>query len=126
MYNLQKAVVAGMAPSIVAASLTDGQLETLTGYLHAPAFAKAFDLLRDAVKSATAYTKEDILEAQKAIKDLDEKSKLRSPEEREKAKAEWTALVDKWTQKLKAKISPETQQGLQQSLDELQLRESPM
>ena len=126
MYNLQKAVAIGMAPSIVAASLTDEQLETLTGYLHTPAFAKAFDLLRDAVKSATAYTQEDILEAQKAIKDLDEKSKLRSPEEREKAKAEWTALVDKWTQKLKAKISPETQQGLQQSLDELQLRESPM
>jgi hypothetical protein len=123
MYNLQRAVAIGMAPSIVAASLTDEQLETLTGYLHAPAFAKAFDLLRDAVKAATAYTKEDILEAQKAIKDFDEKSKLRSPEEREKAKAEWTALVDKWTQKLKAKISPETQQGLQQSLDELQLRE---
>jgi hypothetical protein len=126
MYNLQRAVAIGMAPSIVAASLTDEQLETLTGYLHAPAIAKAFDLLRDAVKAATAYTKEDILEAQKAIKDLDEKSKLRSPEEREKAKAEWTALVDKWTQKLKAKISPETQQGLQQSLDELQLREAPM
>ena len=126
MYNLQKAVVIGMAPSIVAASLTDEQLETLTGYLHAPAIAKAFDLLRDAVKSATAYTKEDILEAQKAIKDLDEKSKLRSPEEREKAKAEWTALVDRWTQKLKAKISPETQQGLQQSMDELQLRDVPM
>jgi hypothetical protein len=126
MYNLQKAVAIGVAPSVVAASLTDEQLETLTGYLHAPAFAKAFDLLRDAVKSATAYTKEDILEAQKAIKDLDEKSKLRSPEEREKAKAEWTALVDKWTEKLKGKISPETQQGLQQSLDELQLHDVPM
>jgi hypothetical protein len=106
--------------------LTDEQLDTLTGYLHAPAFTKAFDLLRDVVKSATAYTKEDILEAQKAIKDLNEKSKLRSPEEREKAKAEWSALVDKWTEKLKAKISPETQQGLQQSLDELQLRDAPM
>ena len=126
MYNLQKAVVIGMAPSIVASSLTDEQLETLTGYLHSPAIAKAFDLLRDAVKSSTAYTKEDIIEAQKAIKDLDEKSKLRSPEEREKAKAEWTALVDRWTQKLKAKISSETQQGLQQSMDELQLRDVPM
>jgi hypothetical protein len=126
MYNLQKAVAIGIAPSVVAASLTDEQLDTLTGYLHAPAFAKAFDLLRDAVKSATAYTKEDILEAQKAIKDLDEKSKLRSPEEREKAKTEWTALLDKWTEKLKGKISPETQQGLRQSLDELQLRDVPM
>jgi len=126
MYNLQKAVVIGIAPSVVAASLTDEQLETLTGYLHSPAFAKAFDLLRDAVKSATAYTKEDILEAQKSITDLDEKSKLRNPEEREKAKAEWSALFDKWTEKLKEKISPETRQGLEQSMDELQLRDVPM
>jgi len=126
MYNLQKAVVIGIAPSVVAASLTDEQLETLTGYLHSPAFAKAFDLLRDAVKSATAYTKEDILEAQKSIKDLDEKSKLGNPEEREKAKAEWSALIDKWSQKLKEKISPETRRGLEQSMDELQLRDVPM
>ena len=126
MYNIQKAVVIGIAPSVVAASLTDGQLETLTGYLHSPAFVKAFDLLRDAVKSATAYTKEDILEAQKALKDLDEKSKVRSPEEREKAKAEWSALIDRWTEKLKEKISPETRQGLEQSLDDLQLRDAPM
>jgi len=126
MYNIQKAVVVGLAPSVVAASLSDEQLDTLTGYVHSPAFAKAFDLLRDAVKSATAYTKEDIVEAQKALKDLDEKSRLRTPEEREKAKAEWSALIDKWTEKLKEKISPETRQGLEQSLDELQLRDAPM
>ena len=126
MYNIQKAVVIGIAPSVVAASLSDEQLETLTGYLHTPAFAKAFDLLRDAIKAATAYTKEDILEAQKAFKDLDEKSKLRSPEEREKAKAEWSALIDNWTDKLKEKISPETRQGLEQSMDDLQLRDAPM
>jgi hypothetical protein len=126
MYNMQKAVVIGIAPSVVAASLTDEQLETLTRYLHSPAFGKAFDLLRDAVKSATAYTKEDILDAQKAIKDLDEKSKLRSPEEREKAKAEWSALIDKWTETLRDRISPETRRGLEQSLDDLQLRDAPM
>ena len=126
MYNMQKAVAIGIAPSVVAASLTDEQLETLTRYLHSPAFGKAFDLLRDAVKSATAYTKEDILDAQKAIKDLDEKSKLRSPEERERAKAEWSALIDKWTETLRDRISPETRRGLEQSLDDLQLRDAPM
>jgi len=126
MYNMQKAVAIGIAPSVVAASLTDEQLETLTRYLHSPAFGKAFDLLRDAVKSATAYTKEDILDAQKAIKHLDEKSKLRSPEEREKAKAEWSALIDKWTETLRDRISPETRRGLEQSLDDLQLRDAPM
>ncbi len=126
MYNLQKAVVIGIAPSVVAASLTDEQLDKLAGYLHSPAFAKAFDLTRDAVKSATAYTKEDILDAQKALKDLSEKSKLKNPEEREKAKAEWSALIDKWTETLKGKISPETRQGLEQSLDELQLRDGRM
>ena len=126
MYNLQKAVVIGVAPSVIAAALTDEQLETLNRYLHSPAFAKAFDLIRDAVKSATAYTKEDILEAQKAFKELDEKSKLRSAEERDKAKAEWSTLIDRWTEKLKEKISPETRQGLEQSLDDLQLRDVPM
>ncbi len=126
MYNLQKAVVIGIAPSVIAAALTDEQLETLKGYLHSPAFTKAFDLVRSAVKSATAYTKEDILEAQKAFKDLDEKSKLRSAEEREKAKAEWSALIDKWTERLKEKISPETRRGLEQSADDLQLRDVPM
>ena len=126
MYNLQKAVVVGVAPSVIAAALTDEQLQTLNGYLHSPAFAKAFDLIRNAVKSATAYTKEDILEAQKAFKDLDEKSKLRSPEEREKAKAEWSALIDNWSETLKEKISPETRRGLEQSLDDLQLRDVPM
>ncbi len=126
MYNLQKAIVVGVAPSVIAAALTDEQLQTLNGYLHSPAFAKAFNLIRDAVKSATAYTKEDILEAQKAFKDLDEKSKLRSAEEREKAKAEWSAMIDKWTDTLKEKISPETRRGLEQSLDDLQLRDVPM
>lgn len=126
MYNLQKAVVIGIAPSVIATSLSDEQLDALTGYLHAPAFAKAFDLLRDAVKSATAYTKDDILEAQKALKDLDEKSMLKSPEEREKAKAAWTALIDKWTGRLKDRMSPETLKGLEQSLADLQLRDAPM
>ena len=126
MYNLQKAVVIGISPSVIAASLTDEQLDALAGYLHSPAFAKAFDLVRDAVKSATAYTKDDVLEAQKTFKDLDEKSKLKSPEEREKSKAAWSALIDKWTDTLKDRISPETLKGLEQSLDDLQLRDAPM
>ena len=126
MYNLQKGVVIGIAPSVIAASLNDEELETLTGYLHSAAFGKAFDIFRDAVKSATAYTKDDVLEAQKALKDLDDKSKLKSPEEREKAKAAWTALIDKWTDTLKARMSPETLHGLEQSLDDLQLRDAPM
>ena len=126
MYNLQKAVVIGIAPSVIAASLSDEQLETLTGYLHSPAFGKAFDLFRNAVKSTTAYTKDDVLEAQKALKDLDEKSKLKTPGEREKAKAAWTALINQWTDTLKNRMSPETLKGLEQSLDDLQLRDAPM
>ena len=126
MYNLQKGVAIGVAPAIVSTSLTDAQLDKLIGYLHSPTFGKAFDLFRAAVASLTAYTKEDISGAQKALQDLDEKSKLRSLEQREKATQEWTALFDKWTEKLKDTLSPETRQGLEQSLDDLQLREAPM
>ncbi len=128
MYNMQKAVVIGVAPSVLAAALTDEQLETFHRFLRTPAFARAFDLLRDTVKTATAYTKEDILEAQKAVDDLDKKAKLRerSAEEQNKAKEDWQALIDKWTEILKNRISPETRRGLDQSLDDMQQRDPPI
>jgi hypothetical protein len=128
MYNMQKAVVIGVAPSAVAAALSDEQLATLHGYLLSPAFAKAFDLLRNAVRAVTAYTKEDILQVRAAVEDLDRKAKLgeRSAEEREQMQQEWQALIDKWTETLKNSISPETRRGFDQSLEDLQLRNPPI
>ncbi len=127
-YTMQRAIVIAVAPSVVAATLTDDQLETFHAFVRTPAFAKAFELLHATVKSATAFTKDDILGAQKSFEDLDKKSKLRerSTEEQDKAKAEWSALIDKWTETLKNRISPETRRGLEQSLDDLKMRDAPI
>lgn len=128
MYTMQRAVVVGVAPSVVAASLTDEQLAVLQGYIRSASFTKAFDLMRDAVKAATACTKEDVLEAKKALENIDKKMKLseRSGEEQDRLGAEWQALIDKWTETLKNRISPETRRGLEQSFDDLQLRNPPI
>jgi len=128
MYNMQKAIVLAAAPSVVAAALTDEQLSQLHEFVKSSPFGKAFDLLRNAVKSSTAFTKEDILEAQNSFKELEKRTKLmeRSQAEQDKAQAEWDALIDKWTQRLKDRISPETRSGLDKSLDDLETSDSPI
>jgi hypothetical protein len=127
LYNMQKAVVLAMAPSVVAATLSDEQLAVMHGFVRSPAFAKLFDLLRTAVKSGTAFTKEDILEAQKSFEELERKAKERelNQTEQDKTKAEWDALVDRWTETLKNRISPETRQGLERSLEDLKDEGAP-
>jgi hypothetical protein len=127
-YTMQKAMAVAVAPSVFAAMLTEEQLATLHGFVRSPAFAKAFDLFRNVVRSAAALTKEDILGAQKSFEDLDRKSKFRerSSEEQDRAKAEWNALAEKWTEILKNRISPETRHGLEQSLEDLQANGSPI
>ncbi len=128
LYNMQKAIVIGVAPSALAAALTDEQLDTLRAYVRSPAFTKAFNLTHNAVKSATAFTKEDVLELRKALDDLDKKAALRekSANERDKVRDEWSALIQRWMEALKNRISPETRKGLQQSLEDLQLRDPPI
>lgn len=127
-YTMQKGMMLAIVPSLVASGLTDEQLATLHGFVRSPAYAKAFDLFRNVVKSSTAFTKEDIIGAQKSFEDLDRDSKLeeRNSEEQDRAKKEWNALTDKWTEILKNKISPETRSGLQQSLQDLQDAEPPI
>ncbi len=128
LYTMQKAIVLAAAPSVVAAALTDEQLDSLQVYVRSPAFAKVFDLLRNAVKSGTAFTKEDILEAQKSFKDLEKRANAmdRGAAEQEKAKSEWDALIDKWTERLKDRISPETRSGLDKSLEDLETNDLPI
>jgi hypothetical protein len=127
-YNLQKAIVLAAAPSAIAAALSDDQLARLHGYLRSPSFVKAFDLLRNVVKSATTFTKEDIFEAQESFQDMEKEAKAnkRSQDDQEKAKAEWDALVTGWTERLKSRISPETRQGLEKSLEDLDTQDSPI
>ncbi len=128
MYNVQKAVVLAAAPSVVAATLSDEQLAVLHGFVRSPAFAKLFNLLRSAVKAGTAFTKEDILEAQKSLEALEKKAKAeeRSASEQDKVKAEWDALTEKWTEILKNRISPETRSGLERALEDLQDEGAPI
>ncbi|MGO9171595.1 MAG: hypothetical protein ACLP7P_06480 [Rhodomicrobium sp.] len=128
LYNMQKAVVLAAAPSVVAATLSDEQLAVLHGFVRSPAFAKLSDLTLNAVKSATAFTKDDIVEAQKSLEELEKKAKLRerSAAEQDKTKAEWDALIEKWENILKNRISPETRSGLERSLEDLQDEGSPI
>jgi hypothetical protein len=128
LYNMQKAIVLGLAPSVLAASLSDEQLETLRAYIRSPAFGKAFDLTRNAVNSATAYTREDVIEARKAFDDLDKKTKLRekSASEEDQTRKDWAALIEKWRDILKGRIAPETLKGFEQSVEDLQSRDPPI
>jgi hypothetical protein len=128
LYNMQKSVTLAAAPSVVAAALSDEQLAAMHGFVRSPAFAKAFDLLRDAVRSSTAFTKEDILEAQKAFENLERNAKSREGDGagQDKAKAEWDALFEKWTRVIENRISPETRSGLERSIEDLQDESSPI
>ena len=127
-YTMQRAMAVAVAPSVVASALSDDQLATLHSFVRSPAYAKASDLFRNIVKSSTAFTKDDIVGAQKSFEDLDRQSKLqeRSSEEQEKAKKEWSALAEKWSEILKNRISPETRSGLEHSLEDLQNLEPPI
>jgi hypothetical protein len=129
LYNMQKSVALAAAPSVAAAALSDGQLAAMHGFVRSPAFAKAFDLLRDAVRAGTAFTKEDILEAQKAFEKLEKNAKAREKkddEPDERGKAEMDALIQKWTGIIQSRISPETRSGLERSIEDLQDESAPI
>jgi hypothetical protein len=121
VYYLQKAIALAAAPSVLAATFSDEQLSVVHRFVRSPAFAKFSNLLRDAVKASTAFTKEDILEARKTFEDLEKKARgeKHNAAEEKRIEAEWEALADKWTEILKKRISPETREGLERSLDGL-------
>jgi hypothetical protein len=108
--------------------LSDEQLSVLHGFVRSHAFAKAFDLLRDAVRSGTAFTKDDILEAQKAFETLERNAKAgeRDGAVQARAKADWDVLVEKWAGIIESRISPETRSGLEQSVEDLRDESAPI
>ena len=128
LYNMQKAVVLAMAPSVIAASLSDEQLSVMHGFVRSPAFAKLSNMLRGAVKAGTAFTKADILEAQKSFEDLESKAKgqERNSAEESKIEAEWDSLAEKWTEILKKRISPEVRDGLDKALGDIKDEGAPI
>jgi hypothetical protein len=128
MYNMQKSIVLAAAPSVVAAALSDEQLSVMHGFVRSPAFAKAFDLLREAVRTGTAFTKDEILEAQKAFETLERNAKTAEHDgaAQAKAKADWDALFEKWAGIIGKRISPETRSGLEQSIADLRDESPPI
>ncbi|WP_127077853.1 hypothetical protein [Rhodomicrobium lacus] len=127
-YNVRKGLVLALAPSIVASVLSDADLDTFHRFVLTPSFAKGFDLLGNAVVAATAFTKDDIVQAQKSFEDFDRKAQVRerAKKDGEKVTDEWQALIDKWREKLADRLSPETRQGLERSLEDLDKTGSPI
>ncbi|MBJ7533910.1 hypothetical protein JDN40_07325 [Rhodomicrobium vannielii ATCC 17100] len=127
-YNMRKALVLALAPSVVASVLSDADIDTLHRFVLTPSFAKGFDLLSNTVVAATAFTKDDILQAEKSFEDFDRKAKVRerAKSDGEKVTDEWQALIDKWREKLADRLSPETRQGLERSLNDLDKTGSPI
>ncbi|MFT4080021.1 hypothetical protein [Rhodomicrobium sp.] len=127
-YNVRKGLVLALAPSIVASVLSDSDLDTFHRFVLTPSFAKGFDLLGNAVVAATAFTKDDIVQAQKSFEDFDRKAQVRerAKKDGEKVTDEWQALIDKWREKLADRLSPETRQGLERSLEDLDKTGSPI
>ena len=128
LYNMQKALALAAAPSVLAATFSDEQLEAMHKFVRSPAFAKLFNLVRDTVKAGTALTKEEALEAQKAVKELGEKAqeRERNAGEKDRIEKEWNALAEKWTNIIKNRISPKTREGLERALEDLQREDTPL
>ncbi len=127
-YGMQKGMVIGIAPPMLAQALTDEQLEKLHGFVRSPAFAKTFTLFFDVVRAATAFTVQDIKEVQDFVEETQAGRGLhpRGPEEEARAEADWEALRRKWADKLMASLSPETREGLERSAKELQALDMPV
>ncbi len=127
-YNLQKTMALSAAPSMVASALTDEQLATLHNFILSPGVAKLFAVFRDIVKTGTAFTKGDVLGAQRSIEQIQQKSQTaeKSLEQRDRNRDEWSAYFDKWTDIIENSISPDTRSGLKRSFEEFQSTGVPM
>ncbi len=126
-YGMQKGMVIGIAPPMLAQAMTDEQLDRLHDFVRSPAFAKTFALLFDVVRAATAFTAQDIKEVRDFMEETQANRGLhpRGPEEEAQAEADWEALRQKWTDKLMASLSPETREGLERSAKALQALDLP-
>lgn len=117
-YNLGKSMAMAIAPSGLAAVMSDDQLGKFHLMLLSPVTAKSFNLLYSALREATSFTKQDITEfRQLAAKAEAAGEKWQdNPELQTKMNADWGALADKWRARLEAGLSPETRQGLETSV----------
>jgi hypothetical protein len=117
-YNLGKSMAVAIAPSGIAAAMTDDQLGKFHLMVLSPVMAKSFNLLYTALREATSFTKQDITEfRQLAAKGEAAGAKWKdNPELQAKMNAEWEELAARWHERLASSLTPETRQGLETAL----------
>lgn len=114
-YDLGKSMSVAVAPSALASSLDDEQLNQFHMMIISPVMAKGFGLLYDVVRQATSFTTQDIREFRQLAEEAQARKSLKSPEVERLMEEEWEALVEKWRAELWSSLSPETQAGLEGS-----------
>jgi hypothetical protein len=121
-YNLGKSMAVAMAPSGLAAALTDEQLSQLHMMILSPVMAKSFNLIYTAVREGTSFTKQDITEFRQLVEKGERASEKwqRNPELQAQMNAEWESLADRWRDRFQNSLSPDTRQGLETSVAVLQ------
>ena len=127
MYTMQKGVLIAAAPAVLAAVLNEEQLAKLHDFVRSPACAKMFLLFYDVVRAAATFTAPDIQAVQDFAAKANANGELtpRGPEEEALAEAEWEALRKKWSDRLMESVSPETREGLERSMKDLQSLDVP-
>jgi hypothetical protein len=119
-YNLGKSMAVAVAPSSLATALDDDQLAKFHLLILSPVMAKTFGLFHNVIREATSFTSRDISEFSALAEEAEEAKRPRSAAERREAKAEWEALVAKWRELFESRLSPETREGLERALEDLQ------
>ncbi len=121
-YNLQKSMVLAVGPSALAAFLDRDKLEKLHLLVLAPVTAKSFRLIDEFLREATSFSKEDITSLQKFVDDAKARGLFgeRSAEDKARLEAEMKTLAESWRDRVMASLTPETRQGLERSIDEIQ------
>jgi hypothetical protein len=125
LYEMNKPVILAAGASMLAVALTEEQLEQLHLLVLSPVMAKSFGLLYEAVRATTSLTSQDIASMQ-AFSDAAEKKglfKKRSPEEEAQLKQETEALMEVWKDRAWARLSPETRQGLDSAIKDIEALE---
>ena len=121
-YNLQKSMMLAVGPSALAAIMNREQLEKLHLLVLAPVTAKSFRLVDEMVREATSFTTDDIAAAQKFKVDAEQKGlfKERGAEDKARLEAAAKALGESWFERIKGSLTPETREGLERSIREME------
>jgi hypothetical protein len=121
-YNLGKSMAIAMAPSGIAAALNDEQLGKFHLLILSPVMSKTFGLLHNVIREGTSYTKQDIAEFRSLAEEAETLKSDDSPEKQALMEREWQALTERWAERLRSRLSPETRTALESSIADLQAK----